>query len=116
MTIEELQGITKTLVGVTEDIKWEHHLCFNVGDKMFLVTAPDDVPVSASFKVSDESFEEGSCKEGFMPAPYMARNKGVRLDDISRLSQKEWTFFIKQSSQLVASKLPVKSQKALGLK
>jgi hypothetical protein len=36
MNSEDLQGICEKLKGVTEDIKWEDHLCFNVGKKMFL--------------------------------------------------------------------------------
>jgi predicted DNA-binding protein (MmcQ/YjbR family) len=116
MTIEGLQKICKKLKGVTEDIKWENHLCFNVGDKMFLVTAPDYVPQSASFKASDEDFEDLTSKEGFIPAPYMARYKWVHVDDIKRLSQKEWEHYAAQSYQQVAAKLPKKVREKIGLK
>ncbi len=115
MKIEDLQSICKPLKGVTQDIKWEDHLCFNVGEKMFLVTSPDSVPVSASFKVSDEEFDELSVKKGFMPAPYLARYKWVHLDDITRLSKKQWEKYIPQSYQLIASKLPSKTKKTLGI-
>lgn len=115
MTIEELQFICKKFKGVTEDIKWEDHLCFNVGDKMFLVTSPDTVPVSASFKVSDEEFDELSVKKGFMQAPYLARYKWVHIDDIKRLSKKQWEQYAKLSYDLVASKLPAKAKKMLGM-
>lgn len=115
MTIEELQFICKKFKGVTEDIKWEDHLCFNVGDKMFLITSPDAVPVSASFKVRDEEFDELSSKNGFMPAPYLARYKWVHIDDIKRLSKKQWEQYAKLSYDLVASKLPAKAKKSLGL-
>jgi predicted DNA-binding protein (MmcQ/YjbR family) len=47
MEIEDLEKICKSFKGVTEDIKWEDHLCFNVGNKMFLITAPD---TSAAFR------------------------------------------------------------------
>jgi predicted DNA-binding protein (MmcQ/YjbR family) len=50
--------------GVTKDIKWGEHLCFNIGGKIFLVTAPDNVPVSASFKTSDEDFESLPNRQG----------------------------------------------------
>jgi predicted DNA-binding protein (MmcQ/YjbR family) len=115
-TIDQLQAICKKLKGVTEDIKWEDHLCFNVGNKMFLVTAPDSVPVSASFKVSDEEFETLSTKPGFMPAPYLARYKWVHLDDITRLSKKQWEYYITESYRLIASKLPAKLKKTTGIK
>ena len=115
MTIEAIQSICKQLPGVTEDIKWEDHLCFNVGDKMFLVTAPDMVPPTASFKVSDEEFDEVSSREGFKPAPYLARHKWVYVDDINRLSKKEWSYFVQQAYTLVAAKLPAKIKKKLGI-
>ena len=115
LNVEDLQKICKKFKGVTEDIKWEDHLCFNVGDKMFLVTAPDAVPVSASFKVSDEEFDALSSRPGCMPAPYMARYKWVHVDDIKRLSKKEWEHYLKTAYELVASKLPAKKKKELGI-
>jgi predicted DNA-binding protein (MmcQ/YjbR family) len=110
MTLENLQIICRQLDNVTEDIKWGHDYCFNVGGKMFLVVAMDNVPVSASFKVAEEIFEEITEREGFKPAPYMARHKWVYTDDINRLNKKEWTHFIGESYRLVAAKLPKKKK------
>jgi predicted DNA-binding protein (MmcQ/YjbR family) len=110
MTIEDLQKICKQHKGVTQDIKWEHHLCFNIGGKMFLMLSPDEVPINATFKVSDEEFTELSEQSGFRPAPYLARHKWVGLDDINRLSKKKWEYFIEQAYRLVFEKLPKKEQ------
>lgn len=115
MSIEEIQSICQSLPGVTEDIKWEDHLCFNVGGKMFLVTSPDQFPPSASFKVPEDHFESLSSREGFRPAPYMARNKWVYLDDIRRLSPRQWQEHICTSYRLVAARLPKKVSRHLGL-
>jgi len=115
MSIEDLQAICKQLKAVTEDIKWEDHLCFNVGGKMFLVTSPDSVPISASFKVSDENFDEVISKPGFSPQRHLGRYKWVSLDDINRLSASEWEEFIYQSYGLIVSKLSGKFRKELGL-
>jgi predicted DNA-binding protein (MmcQ/YjbR family) len=115
MTIEEIQALCEKLKGVTLDIKWEDHLCFNIGGKMFLVTAPDHVPVSASLKVSDDDFEILPQKEGIMPAPYMARHKWIYLDDINRFSRKQWENYILLAYSIVASKLPLKTQRSLGI-
>ena len=115
MTIEDIQVICSKMQGVTEDIKWEDHLCFNVGGKMFLITSPDNVPVTASFKVSDGEFEKLSQKNGFMPAPYLARYKWIFIDDINRFSPAQWETYIRQAYQLVAEKLPAKTRKSLGL-
>lgn len=108
MTIENLQEICAGFDDVTEDIKWEHDLCFNTGNKIFLVTAPDKVPVSASFKTDEKTFSELIEREGFIPAPYLARHKWVYVDDISRLSKKEWQQFITRSYEIVKAKLPKK--------
>jgi predicted DNA-binding protein (MmcQ/YjbR family) len=110
MTLEDLQVICSRLDNVTEDIKWGHDLCFNIGGKMFLVTAPDKIPVSASFKTTDETFNELTERNGFIPAPYLARHKWVYVDDINRLSKKEWQQFIKQSYELIKAKLPQKKK------
>jgi predicted DNA-binding protein (MmcQ/YjbR family) len=115
MTIETLQTICHSLPGVTEDIKLENHLCFNVGDKTFLFTSPDSSPPSASFKVPDEDFEAIIAKDGLEPQPYIARYKWVLAKDISTLSHQEWEHYIKQSYQLIAAKLPAKIKKGLGL-
>lgn len=115
MTVEDIQSICRKHHGVTEDIKWEDHLCFSVGRKIFLITAPDRVPCSASVKVSEEAFDEISGMEGFMPAPYLARYKWVRMDDISRLSRKQWEEYIDTAYHLVASRLPLKVKRQIGL-
>lgn len=114
MNIEDLQNLCKRFPGVTEDIKWETHLCFNVGGKMFLGTSPDAVPVSASFKASDEDFEELSVRPGFMPAPYLARHKWVHVDDIRRLNAAQWAHYLEQSYRSVFAKLPAKTRKEIG--
>ena len=49
MTVEELREIALKLTGVTEDIKWQDHLCFSVGNKMFLVTSPDNDTIYCRF-------------------------------------------------------------------
>lgn len=115
MNLEELRKVCKKLKAVTEDIKWGHDLCFCVGEKMFLVVGLDEHPTSASFKVLDEEFEDMCQRPGFMPAPYMARNKWVRIDDISRMSNKEWEHYARQSYDYVKAKLTKKLLKELKL-
>jgi predicted DNA-binding protein (MmcQ/YjbR family) len=115
MTIEDIETICDQFRAVTKDIKWEEHLCFNVGGKMFIMTSPDDVPPNASFKVTPEEFEEVTSREGFKPAPYLARYKWVHVDDISRLNKKEWQYFARQAYDLVVAKLPLKVKNTLGL-
>jgi predicted DNA-binding protein (MmcQ/YjbR family) len=113
MTVDDIDTICKKLPHVTTDIKWENHLCYNIGDKMFLIIGVDNVPVTASFKVTDDIFDELTAREGIIPAPYLARYKWVFTDNINRLSKKEWEQHIKQSYDMVKSKLPKKILKEL---
>lgn len=115
MTIEDIENICDGFTAVTKDIKWEVHLCFNVGGKMFLITAPDEYPPTATFKVNAEEFDEIASRDGFMPAPHLARYKWVKVDDIGRLNKKEWEHYARQSYNMVVEKLPQKVKATLGL-
>lgn len=108
MNIEELRKICLSLPSVTEDIKWENHLCFNIGGKMFLICGLDQNPLTASFKVSEDDFVSFSSKEGFKPAPYLARYRWIFSSDTSLLTKKQWEVIIKNSYDLIRSKLPKK--------
>ena len=115
MHIDDLQNICKKLPGVTEDIKWENHLCFCVGQKMFLIVGLDQVPTTASFKVKPEDFDELSVRKGFAPAQYLARYNWVWTSDIRYLNPGEWENYIHQSYELVKNKLSKKIRTQLGL-
>src|SRR5687767_11641979 len=114
MTIEEIQTICHQLPGTTEDIKWDTHLCFNVGGKMYLVTSPDDVPASASFIAPPEEFEILESSPGFSRNKYMARYGWVNIDNIRLLTHAQWEQYIRHSYQTVVAKLLLKMRKQLG--
>lgn len=113
MTIEDLQNICLKFPATTQDIKWEDHLCFNVGGKIYLTTSPDQFPVSASFKAGEVDFARLTEREGFSPARYLARYKWVQVDDINRLSKDEWGKFLIRSYELVFEKLPTRLKKEI---
>jgi predicted DNA-binding protein (MmcQ/YjbR family) len=114
MEIDFIRKFCMALPGVTEDVKWGNDLVFSIGGRMFCVASLDE-PFGCSFKVRDEEFEEMSSREGFMPAPYMARAKWVKVDAPSRLNKKEWQRYIKQGYELVKLKLTKKERAALGI-
>jgi len=114
MDIEWLRKFCLSLPATSEDIKWGNDLCFLVAGKMFCVAGLDQ-PHKLAFKVPDEMFEELSTSDGFIPAPYMARAKWVMVQNISKLSKKEWERYILQSYTLVKNKLSKKLLKELGI-
>ena len=113
MNIESLRKFCLSLPAVTEDIKWGQDLCFSVGGKMFAVTGLEGA-FTCSMKVLDDEFEELSNRKGIIPAPYMARNKWV-LVDAAAMNKKEWEHYIRQSYELVKSKLTKKLRTELGI-
>ena len=114
MNVEEIQAICKTLPAVTEDIKWGHDLVFSVGGKMFCVVGLEQLPTTASFKVKEEEFDDISTRNGFKPAPYVAKYKWVMIEDVQKMNKKDWKKYIRQSYEMVRDKLPAKTKKQLG--
>jgi predicted DNA-binding protein (MmcQ/YjbR family) len=107
MNIEQLRKFCLSLPHTTEDIKWDNDLCFLIGEKMFCVTGLEG-SFSASFKVKDVEFNRLTEMEGIIPAPYLARNKWVLVENSNALTIKEWSHYISQSYATIKSKLPKK--------
>src|SRR3954471_10709534 len=116
MNLEAIRKYCKTLPGVEEDVKWGHDLCFLVGRKMFCVLnlepARGDKSMVA-FKATPEEFAELVEREGVIPAPYMARNHWVSLDEYSAIPWRELQERIAASYELVKATLPKKLQASL---
>lgn len=115
MNVEDIQNICSKLPHVTEDVKWGHDLVFSIGGKMFCVVGLDQQPTTASFKVTDEEFDEMCNRPGFKPAPYVAKYKWVFIDDVNKMKTAAWKQYLHQSYRLVSQKLAPKLKKQLGL-
>lgn len=114
MDIEQLRQFCLSLPAVTEDVKWENDLVFSVGDKMFCAAGLIQ-PLQFSFKVNEDDFEEISNREGFKPAPYLARAKWVLVTEPSVLHTNEWKAFVQNSYELVKNKLSRKLKAKLNI-
>ncbi len=113
MTVDQLREVGLSYPGTTEEVLWGNDLVFKVAGKMFLVT--DLEPGGGyAFKCEEETFYELTELPGIIPAPYMARNKWVKIDPTEcRLSKAETKALIDVSYRLVVAKLPKKIQKTL---
>jgi len=98
---------------VTEQIQWGDDLVFKVAGKMFAVMPLEPAPVLLSFKCSEEKFAELLEIEGIIPAPYMAKNKWVSLQNFDALPGDELAGLLRESYDLVFAKLPKKRQMEL---
>jgi predicted DNA-binding protein (MmcQ/YjbR family) len=114
MDIEQLRKYCLSLPGTVEDIKWGADLCFTIGTKMYCIT--DTEAPKTAFKCSEEDYISLLEKDGIVPAPYMARNKWVLVENASVFNKREWEDYIYKSYLLVSSKLPKKLKQELNLK
>jgi predicted DNA-binding protein (MmcQ/YjbR family) len=115
MDIESIQEFVKKLPGVSEDIKWEHHLCFLVGGKMFAIVDLNDVPLGITFKTTAEQFAELVNHSHITAAPYLGRSHWVFLDDMNQMPKSVLQDHLVAAYKLIAAKLPTKTKKELGL-
>jgi predicted DNA-binding protein (MmcQ/YjbR family) len=111
---DDLLAFCRTLPGATEDVKWGDHLVFSVGDKMF---AMFDVGESdlLRFKVSEGVFPILTREAGISPAPYLARQSWIMLEHTRVLPREEIQDLLRESHELVASKLTRKLRRELGI-
>lgn len=114
MNFATLRAFCLSFPGATEQIQWEDHLLFKVGGKMFLITSPDDPACPLSLKSTHGEFEEWVEREGVVPAPYMARNKWIRIERIDAISSAEIKQLVARSYELVKAGLPKRAQVELG--
>lgn len=116
MNLEAIRRYCKSLPHVEEDVKWGHDLCFLIGRKMFCVLNLEPQRGDKSmiaFKTTPEEFEQLIEREGVIPAPYMARNKWVSLEEYSTLPWGELQERVAKSYELVKATLPKKFQATL---
>ena len=112
MNIEELREFCLSMPAVTEDIKWEEHLAFSVGGKIFCLTNLDP-PLKVVLKVPEDQFDELTQSGEIVQASHFARRQWMTILEESRFSRKEWEQYIVQSYDLVKSKLPRKTRERI---
>ncbi len=116
MNIAAIRKYCASLPHATGDIKWGADHVYSIGAKMFCVSYEDGKSIAnVSFKVDDDLFLQLSDRPGFIPAPYMARNKWVQVQDLKKVSDAELKSLLKRSYELVAMKLTKKLRTELGI-
>ena len=114
MNIRQVKKYCASLPHAKGEIKWEVDMVYMIGGKMFAVAFEDrNGNGLVSFKVDDERFLELTDREGFVPAPYLARAKWVQVNDLKALPEIELKALILRSYHLVLARLSRKLQAAL---
>lgn len=116
MNLAAVQKFCASLPAATFDVKWGNDFVYSIGSKMFAVACNDaDGKPTVSFKVDAERFLELTDREGFIPAPYLARVKWVQIVDLKAVGDAELKALITRSHALVAAGLSRKLRASLGL-
>lgn len=114
MNIKAVKKYCASLPHSKGEIKWDVDLVYTIGGRMFAVAFEDrDGNGLVSFKVDDERFLELTDREGFIPAPYLARAKWVQVTDLKAVAEPELKALIRRSHELVLARLPRKAQTVL---
>ncbi|MCJ0742516.1 MmcQ/YjbR family DNA-binding protein [Pedobacter montanisoli] len=108
MNIESLREFCLSLLGTTEDIKWEH-LCFLIEEKIFIIIAIDD-HCRFSVKCNPEEFDELVARPGIKQASHMAKRQWIEVENLEVLKEEELKQRIQDSRALILAKLPKKTQ------
>jgi predicted DNA-binding protein (MmcQ/YjbR family) len=113
MNIDWVRRYCLSLPHTTETVQWGNDLVFKVGGKMYAIAPLEPGVHCLSFKCSPEEFTELVERQGFAPAPYLARASWVALETENSVSQAELKRLLRQAYDLVFAKLPKKTKVAL---
>ena len=113
MTPTAFEKAALALPGAAVNVQWGDDRVYKIAGKMFAAT--DGAGTSLSLKVTDIAYEALIDTGRARPAPYMARAKWVRFDDLAALDDAEVGDWLKTSHALVAAKLTRKARQELGL-
>jgi predicted DNA-binding protein (MmcQ/YjbR family) len=112
VTPEAFDRACRALPATTMDIQWGVDHVYKVGGRMFAATWPGH---GCSIKVTDIAFEALTQGGRARPAPYLARAKWVRFDDLAVVDEAEMTDWLATAHALVAARLTRKRRAELGV-
>ncbi len=111
MTPGAFDSACRGLPGVTSVVQWGADQVYKVGGRIFAVVGQGGL----SIKVSDIAYEALIEIGAARPAPYLARAKWVRFDDLADLEDEETVAWIVQAHALIAAKLTRARRRELGI-
>ena len=109
MNVDSIREYCLSFPNSKENLQWGDNLCFKVGGKIFVILGLDELRVC--FKSAPDVFAELVEREDIRPAPYVGRYKWVMLDRLDVVSDNEFREFVRQSYEMVSTKIPKKHNK-----
>ena len=121
MDNERVREICLSFPHTTETLNWGHHLVYwtadrDIGGKMFAMTDLDGTGYGVLlFHCGPERFHELIENEHIVPSPYLAKAHWVTLLRWDALRPRQVEEELRLAYQLIAAKLPPRTQKILAL-
>jgi len=117
MTRDQYNVYCASLPATSHVVQWGGADVWKVGGKVFAIGGWDSGAPAVTFKVSWMSFEVLKEQPGLRPAPYLASRgmSWIQHYAESGLSDGELKDYIRQSHKIVATGLPKKTKRELGL-
>lgn len=116
MTPEAFDAAALALPGATLSVQWGDDHVFKLGGKMFAArSGPSQPVIGASMKASEVGFAALTESGRARPAPYLARARWVRFDDLAEADEVEIAELLAVAHGLVAGKLTRAARRELGL-
>ena len=112
MTPEAFDHACRALPAVTTVVQWGDAQVYKVGGKVFAIAPPEG---GCSLKATEIAFEALTESGRARPAPYLARAKWLRFDDLADVDGAEMADWLATAHALVAAKLTRKQRAELGL-
>lgn len=106
MNVDSIRAYCLSFSATTEKLQWGDALCFKINAKMFAVLGLDRVRLT--FKCTPEAFAELIERQDIRPSPYLGRYHWVMLDRLDAVSSDELKDLIRQSYEMVASRVPAR--------
>lgn len=104
----------RALPGSTQDIKWEEHWVWSVGEKMYAIFGREPQHNDRlTLPVDPERFLEWTERPGIVPAPYLARHKWVQVGAEATLSQAQLNEMLSAAHARILAKLPARLRREI---
>lgn len=108
MNLDQISTYCLAKRSTTQEIKFEHLLCFCVLGKIFFAISLDDDPLRATGKVGEENFECWIDQALFIQSPYFAKRQWITCTDIGQLSEQTMIEWIDLSYESIISRFSKK--------
>jgi predicted DNA-binding protein (MmcQ/YjbR family) len=112
---QRIEQYCLALPGSRLSVQWGDTRVFKVCEKIFVLLAGPSEPWGASFKVTPDSYELLIGAKAARPAPYLAKAKWVRVENLDVMDVPELLARFGQSYRLIAAGLSKTQRTALGM-